>query len=378
MIDNYTEYGVANGAKIDVETIENPDARQMVSMLRSMPLHQVMLQLEKTRDTLQQTTLVVPHSVQDDLRFEARLHGHSQNDVVMVSRHLHTIFHLDRFLNLANESLNDNGYLICHSHTSSLKKAVIMNTFPWGLNRVAYACHYLWHRVAPKLKVTQKLYFSITEGKNRTFHRVELLGRLYHAGFEVVNEESLFGEYILVARKAKAPIYGDTPSVSPIIKLRRVGKNGALINVFKFRTMYSYSEYIQPYIYQYQNLATGGKFANDYRVNGWGRLARKFWLDELPMLINVLRGDLKLIGVRPLSRHYFSLYTPEAQRIRVKVKPGLLPPFYYEDKAPETLEEIQASEIRYTEAYLKHPVLTDIRYFFGIMRNILFKHRKSA
>jgi Sugar transferases involved in lipopolysaccharide synthesis len=93
------------------------------------------------------------------------------------------------------------------------------------------------------------------------------------------------------------------------------------------------------------------------------------------MLINLLRGDLKIVGVRPLSRHYFSLYTTELQERRIKYKPGLIPPFYV-DK-PDTLEEIMASELKYFDAYDKHPLFTDLRYFFLAFYNIVFKKYRS-
>ena len=163
-----------------------------------------------------------------------------------------------------------------------------------------------------------------------------------------------------------------------LLKQERAGQYGKPFRIYKFRTMYSYSEYLQPYIYEHVGLQDGGKFADDYRVNGWGRFMRSCWLDELPMFINVLKGQMKLVGVRPLSRHYFSLYTPEMQQLRIKVKPGLFPPFYYEKETPHTVEDVQASERRYIEAYLQHPFRTDWRYFWGSLANILFHHKKSA
>jgi len=150
-----------------------------------------------------------------------------------------------------------------------------------------------------------------------------------------------------------------------------------MITVYKFRTMYSYSEYLQEYVYQHRRLDKSGKFYRDYRVNTVGALLRKTWLDELPMLVNMLKGEMKLVGVRPLSQQFFSLYTSEIQELRIKTKPGLLPPLYYEKEQPETLEGIQESERRYLESYLKHPFRTDWRYFWGIMFNILFHHKHS-
>jgi lipopolysaccharide/colanic/teichoic acid biosynthesis glycosyltransferase len=104
---------------------------------------------------------------------------------------------------------------------------------------------------------------------------------------------------------------------------------------------------------------------------------RKYWLDELPMLINLARGNMKLVGVRPLSAQYFSLYSKELQELRTKFKPGLLPPFYAD--MPKTLEEIEKSEMNYLLLCTKNGTfLTDIKYFFLIIRNILFRSARSA
>ena len=148
------------------------------------------------------------------------------------------------------------------------------------------------------------------------------------------------------------------------------------MTVFKFRTMHPFSEYLQGHVYEHNKLESGGKFKDDFRVTTWGRFMRKYWLDELPMLYNWLRGDLQLVGVRPLSRQYLQLYSPELRRLRTKVKPGLLPPFYAD--MPETLEEVMESERRYIEAYLQKPVTTQFRYFFKCLNNIVLKRRRSA
>jgi len=103
---------------------------------------------------------------------------------------------------------------------------------------------------------------------------------------------------------------------------------------------------------------------------------RKLWIDEFPMIINVLKGEMKIVGVRPLSKQYFELYSRELQEKRILFKPGLIPPFYAD--MPGTLEEIQASEMKYLEAYEKKPWKTDWRYFWKAMRNILFKKVRSG
>jgi lipopolysaccharide/colanic/teichoic acid biosynthesis glycosyltransferase len=139
--------------------------------------------------------------------------------------------------------------------------------------------------------------------------------------------------------------------------------------------MHAYSEYLQAYVFQLNNLQEGGKFSNDFRVTTLGRIFRKLWIDELPMLINLLRGDLKVVGVRPLSQHYFNLYSRELQEKRIKYKPGLVPPFYAD--LPKTLQEIMDSEMKYLEQYEQHPIITDIKYFFKAFYNIIFKRARS-
>ena len=233
---------------------------------------------------------------------------------------LHLVGHLNTLLNKTNEGMSEGAYLLCHTRTAVLKRQMIMKSYPWGINYIVFMLHFLWHRVMPKLSLTKRFYFAVTKGKRRTLNRVEVLGRLYRAGFEVVNEEYRHGMFYVLARKVKAPIWDDKPSGGLLIKLQRVGKDGKMVGVYKFRTMYSYSEYLQPYIYEHNHLQQGGKFAHDYRVTPWGRWMRKLWIDELPMFINFFKGDIKLVGVRPLSRHYFSLYSKEMQDLRTKVK----------------------------------------------------------
>ena len=373
-LSDYTEQGVSSGAHLDLSSVDNPDVVRVFEASRSIDRNQLWPWLVENIHTFAPGTVLLDT---DDGNFLASYRDRHPN-FFYSHRELNLIRHLNTFLNKANEELADGGYLMCHARTAVLKKQHILQTFPPVINRVAYFIHYIWHRVFPKLKLTKGLYFAITKGHNRTYNRVEILGRLYRAGFEVLDEGFRYGEFFVLARKAKAPIWDDEPSCGPLIKLQRVGKDGKLIGVYKFRTMYSYSEYLQPYIYEHVGLQDGGKFADDYRVNGWGRFMRSCWLDELPMFINVLKGQMKLVGVRPLSRHYFSLYTPEMQQLRIKVKPGLFPPFYYEKETPHTVEDVQASERRYIEAYLQHPFRTDWRYFWGSLANILFHHKKSA
>jgi lipopolysaccharide/colanic/teichoic acid biosynthesis glycosyltransferase len=203
----------------------------------------------------------------------------------------------------------------------------------------------------------------------------EAFGRLYSCGFEILNEKLIGKSFYFVAVKVKPPMFPKNPSYGPMIALERIGKGGKPIKVYKMRTMHPYAEYLQDYVYDKAGLQDGGKFRDDFRVTSIGRIMRSFWLDELPMLINLVKGDLKLFGVRPLSRQYFKLYTTELQRLRIRSKPGLIPPFYVD--YPKTLEEIMASELKYLNSYRRHPFLTDWTYFWKAVFNIIFRRYRS-
>jgi len=168
---------------------------------------------------------------------------------------------------------------------------------------------------------------------------------------------------------------GPPPSCSPLIKLNRIGKDGKTIVIYKLRTMYPYSEYLQEYIYNNNNLDKGGKFKDDFRISRLGKILRKYWIDELPMIINLLKGDVKLFGVRPLSQQYFNLYSQELQKLRIKFKPGLVPPYYAD--LPKNFEEIMASELKYLTQYQKNPYLTDLKYLTISLYNIIVKFKRS-
>ena len=190
-----------------------------------------------------------------------------------------------------------------------------------------------------------------------------------------MDETFIEGKFYFVVRKNRDPLYPENPTYGPFIRLKRYGKGGKEIGVYKMRTMHAYSEYLQEYVYMKNNLQEGGKFSNDFRVTAAGKFMRKFWLDELPMVFNLFLGDMKIVGVRPLSKHYFNLYSEELREKRTRYKPGLVPPFYVD--MPKTLDEIMASENKYLDAYAKSPFLTDTRYFFAAFYNIFIRRARS-
>jgi lipopolysaccharide/colanic/teichoic acid biosynthesis glycosyltransferase len=290
-------------------------------------------------------------------------------------RMINGIQRINKFFESVNAKLPFGGIYINSAETYPLRKERILKKFPPVINHVYYFFDYIFTRVFPKLPLTKKFYFYVTLGRNRVISRAETLGRLYSCGFECVEEKFIDGYLYFVVRKVKEPAYDENPTYGPFVKLQRYGKNGKLIGVYKMRTMHAYSEYLQEYIYQKNSLQDGGKFKDDFRVTAAGKIMRKFWLDELPMIFNLLRGDMKLVGVRPLSKQYFNLYTNELKEKRLKFKPGLVPPFYVD--LPKTIDEIMDSENRYLDAYDKRPVWTDVKYFFLAAYNIILRRARS-
>lgn len=92
----------------------------------------------------------------------------------------------------------------------------------------------------------------------------------------------------------------------------RVGRNGKDFYLFKFRSMRVGSDK--------KSLITVGN--RDSRITNVGYFIRKYKIDELPQLLNVLKGDMSLVGPRPEVRRYVDLYTDE-QKIVLSIKPGI-------------------------------------------------------
>jgi lipopolysaccharide/colanic/teichoic acid biosynthesis glycosyltransferase len=289
---------------------------------------------------------------------------------------LNEIGYLNGFLMNVNKNLPQGGRFVGCLETSSQRKNRILRRYPAFLNHLFYLIDYLKYRVWPKLPGLNYFYFLCFGHTAQAIPEMEALGRLFAHGFDLLETVEEEGKLFFAVKKTGPPQEGIRDIYGPIIQLQRSGKNGKTIKVYKFRTMFAYAEYLQAYIYESNGLQNGGKMHKDPRVNAMGVLLRKYWLDELPMLMNLLKGDLKLFGVRPISSHYLSLYPKAFQAYRKRFKPGLLPPFYAD--LPKTLDEIVASERRYLQAYERQPFLTDLRYFFQVLRNIFFKNVKSA
>ena len=297
------------------------------------------------------------------------------HDGIICHNKVNCVRYLNKYFEKINRSLNPGGLYIGTVETQYQFKKRIRQRYPYFFIELFFSMHFVFKRVLPKWGLTKRVYYYVTRGKRRAISLTEVLGRLVSSGFEILDHEVIDGRTYFAVRKTGEPRFDMAPTYGPLVALNRVGKGGKILTIYKFRTMHPYAEYLQAYMFRMNNLQDGGKIDSDMRVTGWGRIMRKLWLDEQPMWWNFLKRELKLVGVRPLSRHYFSLYPEEMQELRKRHKPGLIPPFYRD--LPRTFEEIVESERRYLEAYEKRPIRTDITYLFAALYNIFIKRARS-
>jgi len=312
-------------------------------------------------------------SISDQINLENLTFGKFSS--ILNLKKVNDIRYINKFFETVNTILPNSGLYLGKVVTYPNRRSAILKKYPLILNKIIYFFDYIFSRVLPKIPIAKKLYFHLTKGKGRVISRAEVYGRLYSCGFEIIDERTINHSLFFVAKKIKDPYYDQNPTYAPVISLNRIGKNGKIIKVYKLRTMHPFSEYLQEYVYNRNELQEGGKIKNDFRISPEGRIFRKFWIDEIPMLINIFKGEMKLVGVRPLSKHFYSLYDEDLQQKRIKNKPGFIPPFYVD--LPKTMSEIMESERKYLELYDKSPFLTDVKYFFAAFKNVLFKGVRS-
>ncbi len=284
--------------------------------------------------------------------------------------------YINQFLIQVNKCLPDAGIFIGCLETVEQKYQNTLGKKRSILNLLYWLYCFIIHRVFPKMLYIQKLYFFLTKGKFRWISQAEILGRLVSCGFEIIEFSVVNNKFYFVVMKVSEPDSSKKPSFMPFFPMNRVGKNGKMIKVYKLRTMHPYSEYLQSFVIKLNGYNEYGKPADDFRLAIWGKFYRKYWLDELPQFINVFRGELGLVGVRPLSMTRFKELPEDVQKMRIKFKPGCIPP-YVSLNMPDENGNIEAERI-YMQERLENGFKTDIKYFFMALYNILSGKIKSS
>jgi lipopolysaccharide/colanic/teichoic acid biosynthesis glycosyltransferase len=131
----------------------------------------------------------------------------------------------------------------------------------------------------------------------------------------------------------------------------RIGRNGVPFQVLKFRSMTCEPGSGQPRITR----------AGDPRVTPMGRFLRRTKLDELPQLVNVLRGEMSLVGPRPEDPRYVALYSDE-QRTVLDVRPGLTSPASLAFRDEESLLIDDDWEVQYRTRIMPEKLRIELEY----------------
>jgi lipopolysaccharide/colanic/teichoic acid biosynthesis glycosyltransferase/GT2 family glycosyltransferase len=141
-------------------------------------------------------------------------------------------------------------------------------------------------------------------------------------------------------------------SPGPVIfRQVRIGQDGRPFRILKFRTMVEGAEALLPRLVDLDRLSEPAfKLPHDPRITRVGRFLRRWSLDELPQLVNVLAGEMSLVGPRPEEASLVSRYTDD-QRRRLAVKPGMTGPMQVSGRGDLSFGERLALELDYIEHY---------------------------
>ena len=138
---------------------------------------------------------------------------------------------------------------------------------------------------------------------------------------------------------------------APLLTQPRVGKNGRIFHMFKFRTMCQ-DAHTKIAALQALNEQAGPifKIRNDPRMTRIGRWLRKLSIDEVPQLLNVIRGDMSLVGPRPPLPHEVQVYTRHQLR-RLGARPGLTGLWQVNGRSTLPFDEMVALDIEYIDEW---------------------------
>ena len=154
---------------------------------------------------------------------------------------------------------------------------------------------------------------------NQTKKGYEVSKRIFDIFFSIFAMIFLFIPFIIIM----LIILIDSPGVSPIYVQERVGKGGKRFKFYKFRSMKPKAEeMLESLLHANEMDGPAFKIKNDPRITRFGRFMRKTGIDELPQLINVIKGEMSLVGPRPPLPREVELYTEE-QLVRISITPGI-------------------------------------------------------
>jgi len=147
-----------------------------------------------------------------------------------------------------------------------------------------------------------------------------------------------------------------------VFEQERVGLDGDLFTIYKFRTMYHDSEEQYEQLREERGVDEYGKIKDDPRITPVGNFLRKWRLDELPQLYNILKGEMELVGLRPLTEDSLARLSPKLIKRRKNYKPGIISPLIGLKNLDCDVYRTKA-EMGYLDEVENNPVKTKLKYF---------------
>jgi lipopolysaccharide/colanic/teichoic acid biosynthesis glycosyltransferase len=200
-------------------------------------------------------------------------------------------------------------------------------------------------RALPLLRLSQVADLPVFDYETWDVSRSTLmLKRAFDVGFSAIALALLAPLFPLVALAIRLDTRG------PVIFTQlRAGADGRTFTMYKLRTMAANAEETLSEIVRLDDLREPMfKLSDDPRVTKVGRLLRRLSLDELPQLVNVLRGQMSIVGPRPEQIELVEQYAPE-HRFRLQIKPGMTGPMQVFGRGELSFSERLAVELDYVE-----------------------------
>lgn len=165
---------------------------------------------------------------------------------------------------------------------------------------------------------------------------------------------------LAIKLESKGPVF---------FKHTRIGKDGKIIKIYKFRSMVENAEdLIQKFTpEQMKEYKENYKLADDPRITKVGKILRKTSLDELPQLINIVKGELSIIGPRPVVQKELEKYGPNAQKF-LSVTPGLTGYWAANGRSCTSYEERMEMELFYVDNL---SFKLDVKVFFKTIEAVI-------
>lgn len=296
-------------------------------------------------------------------------------DCIISTMRMNDYTNINEDLSTLRGFLNDRGILVGNVETNAQFGTRVREANNFIFGAIAIWVAFVFKRLLPKIWGFRFLYKTLRLTKSQMLSKCEALGRLVYCGFKISAIMEYDNRLYFVAQKSTSQMNGE-PCDGIFVKIRKEGLHGRPIYCYKLRTMHAYASYLHDYVLDTLPIDNNGKVVADFRVPGWARLVRRLWLDEMPQLFNILKGELSFIGLRHLSKEFLDLYPDDWRTERMNARPGFVPPYYAD--CPTTFNGIIESEKKYYRLRKKHPITTDIYYFMRVVINFLTMRARTG